>query len=241
MKRKKKEEVKPLYFLGGFESSEPDAFHQLDYSYCEPYIREKRVLNVGCWTGNFEKIVNNNSSHCQIMGIDPNLQALRLAKQNNSKSHFIQGDIQRSPFVKNSFDVVTLLAVLEHLPEKSESNALQQIHNTLKEGGRLILTTPNSQWLGNILDVPHWLTGHRHYKIKVLEQMLQEEGFEIERAELRGRTISEFANFLFYPFKYFLRINLFKLKITEKLFKRDYEGPGFRMIYIIARKKSVTQ
>jgi len=48
------------------------------------------------------------------------------------------------PFEASFFDVVTLLAVAEHLKSASLSNLLKEIHRTLKPGGRVIITTPSA-------------------------------------------------------------------------------------------------
>ena len=54
------------------------------------------------------------------------------------------------PFKSSSFDVVTMLAVLEHLEPLNLRRLIDEIHRTLKPGGKLILTTP-SRWTDPIL------------------------------------------------------------------------------------------
>lgn len=46
------------------------------------------------------------------------------------------------PFKDDSFDAVTMLAVLEHLPPRSVPDLIADIHRVLKPGGVLLLTTP---------------------------------------------------------------------------------------------------
>jgi len=48
--------------------------------------------------------------------------------------------IQHAPFEPNTFDVVTCVSVLEHIPR--DSDALRFIWATLKSGGILVLTVP---------------------------------------------------------------------------------------------------
>lgn len=230
----KQKEVKPLFFLKGFESSEPDVFHKVDYAFMKEELRGKLVLNAGCWTGNFETLIPDN--HCRMVGLDINEYALGVAKRSSPKKHFVRGDILRFPLKENAFDVVTFFATLEHIPDHTEVPVMTQLGKMLKPGGKLILTTPHSYWLGNILDVPHWLTNHRHYKLKQIEGFARAAGFEVERLELRGRFWSELANFMFYPCKFILRINVFRLGFVQKLIQKEYQRSGYRMIYLVARK-----
>lgn len=231
----KNKEVKPLFFLKGFESNQPDVFHKVDYDFMREELRGKLVLNAGCWTGNFETLIPGN--HCRLIGLDINEQALKIARRGSPDKHFVRGDILRFPFREGRFDVVTFFATLEHIPDRTEIPVLTELGKMLRPGGKLVLTTPHSYWLGNILDVPHWLTNHRHYRLKEIKHFARAAGFEVERLELRGRFWSELANFMFYPCKFFLRINVFRLGFVQKLIQREYQKPGYRMIYLVARKK----
>lgn len=228
-------EVKPLFFLKGFESSLPDVFHMVDFNFMQQELKGKLVLNAGCWTGNFETLIPKE--FCRMIGLDINEKALTIAKGSNPNKHFIRGDILNFPCKENVFDVITFFATLEHIPDNTEIKVLKKLSKMLKPGGKIILTTPHSYWLGNILDVPHWLTNHRHYKLDDIRRFSKEAGFEIEKLELRGRFWSELANFFFYPCKFILRINLFRVNFVKKMIYEEYQKNGCRMIYLVARKK----
>ena len=53
------------------------------------------------------------------------------------------------PFKGNAFDVVTLFEVIEHIPVTSLKDVMKEIKRVLKEGGMLIVTTPNPRNLRN--------------------------------------------------------------------------------------------
>lgn len=55
---------------------------------------------------------------------------------------FKLGDIQKIPFKDKSFDVITVIEVIEHV--KDPNKALDELHRVLKKGGVIILTTPNN-------------------------------------------------------------------------------------------------
>jgi SAM-dependent methyltransferase len=54
------------------------------------------------------------------------------------------------PFEPDYFDVVTMLAVAEHLNPASLERLLQEAHRTLRPGGHLIITTP-AAWSDGLL------------------------------------------------------------------------------------------
>jgi SAM-dependent methyltransferase len=56
----------------------------------------------------------------------------------------------RLPMADASFDVVTMLAVFEHIATERLPALLTEVHRVLRGGGRLVLTTP-AGWTGPIL------------------------------------------------------------------------------------------
>jgi len=101
------------------------------------FLEEKILLDIGCGTGQFLKIAQQNN--WTVFGIEPNEKARSIAnkKTNNSVS-----DIEKlSNFKPQSFDVITLWHVLEHLPRLEEHISI--LKSLLKSNGTLIITVPN--------------------------------------------------------------------------------------------------
>ena len=101
------------------------------------FSEEKMLLDIGCGTGEFLKIAQQNN--WTVFGIEPNEKARSIAnkKTNNSVS-----DIEKlSNFKPQSFDVITLWHVLEHLPRLEEHISI--LKSLLKSNGTLIITVPN--------------------------------------------------------------------------------------------------
>lgn len=97
----------------------------------------KRLLDVGCGTGDFLLTAKNNG--WDIKGIEPNPQAREIA---NSKTKNAVSNIEGLlDLEKHSFDVITLWHVLEHLPNLEEH--IQLFQSLLKPNGRLIIAVPN--------------------------------------------------------------------------------------------------
>ena len=101
------------------------------------FSEEKMLLDIGCGTGEFLKIAQQNN--WTVFGIEPNEKARSIAnkKTNNSVS-----DIEElSNFKPQSFDVITLWHVLEHLPRLEEHVSI--LKSLLKSNGTLIIAVPN--------------------------------------------------------------------------------------------------
>ncbi|APY10984.1 methyltransferase [Seonamhaeicola sp. S2-3] len=97
----------------------------------------KSLLDFGCGTGDFLQTAQKNS--WLVTGIEPNEDARNIANKKTNNSVF-----NSEAFFKlkeNTFDVITLWHVLEHLPNLEEHvNILKKL---LKPNGVLIIAVPN--------------------------------------------------------------------------------------------------
>lgn len=100
-------------------------------------LNGKQLLDIGCGTGDFLKIAQENNWN--ISGIEPNPEARALANNKTINSVFDVDELSRLP--KDHFDVITLWHVLEHLPKLE--NHLSIFESLLKSNGRLVIAVPN--------------------------------------------------------------------------------------------------
>lgn len=108
-------------------------------------LREGRILDIGC--GSFPYFLSHTSFK-EKFAIDQ----LPL-KLESTGIRWHQLDLNKEPqlpFDKGYFDVITLLAVAEHLDPASLEQLLKEAHRTLRPGGRVIITTP-SAWSDGLL------------------------------------------------------------------------------------------
>ena len=92
------------------------------------------LLDIGAGTGDFLKLAKDNG--WDVKGVEPNAGASNLAKQKNLE---IYESIEK--LSGQTFNVVTLWHVLEHLPDLEA--VIQKIEALIKPGGTLIVAVPN--------------------------------------------------------------------------------------------------
>jgi SAM-dependent methyltransferase len=93
------------------------------------------ILDVGCGNGAF---LNSLPSSYITIGTDLSQEALRYARVK-----VVRSDISALPFPDRSFDLVTCLEVLEHLPHKAFTDTLDQIARITRK--YVIISVPNNQ------------------------------------------------------------------------------------------------
>lgn len=96
------------------------------------------LLDVGCGEGLFLKLAQKNGWH--ISGSELSPYASKYATD-TLKTDIFCGDFIEAEFVDNSFDVVTLWHVLEHVEDPK--NYLKEIHRILKPKGLMVIAVPN--------------------------------------------------------------------------------------------------
>jgi len=103
--------------------------------------KKNRVLDIGC--GTFPYFLSSSDAK-EKYGMDPSVN-LTLFKDNAKSNIFLTKTTvgkQRLPFKDNFFDVITMLAVFEHIDHDKLSYVLKEIRRTLRPGGIFIITTP---------------------------------------------------------------------------------------------------
>ena len=102
--------------------------------------KKNRVLDIGC--GTFPYFLLSSDAK-ERYGMDPSVD-LALLKKNNKNIFLKKMAVgkNRLPFEDNFFDVITMLAVFEHIDHDKLSYVLKEVKRTLKKDGIFIITTP---------------------------------------------------------------------------------------------------
>lgn len=167
-----------------------------------------KLLDIGCGDGAFALKCLNRID--EVNGVDiSNIRiqrALEKAEQQKKadRAHFLQIDVDEGlPFEDQSFDIVTCVAVLEHVFDPLF--VLNEVHRVLRTQGTFIVEIPNFGWL------PYRLTlltgqlpetssldefglggGHLHnFTLSCIQNLLRLRSFEI----LNTSTSGIFAGF----------------------------------------------
>ena len=137
----------------------------------ERYIpQDAEIIEIGAGTGAVSRhLIENNY---EVAVADIHLRGLKYAQTYGiTKCHKL--DIYQMPF-EDEFDAVCLFDVIEHLD--NEAFALKNIHDSVKEQGRIVVTVPAHQWLWSRDDA---IAGHkRRYTRKSLMESIESAGFE---------------------------------------------------------------
>ena len=126
-------------------------------------LRSGRLLDIGCGTYPFFLV---HTDFREKVGLDHVVQ-----KIDDDSMTLITYDLNRETtlvFEDNFFDVVTMLAVFEHIEPDRLSGVLYEVHRVLKPGGLYILTTP-AKWIDELLRImaklrlvsPHEIEDHK--------------------------------------------------------------------------------
>lgn len=104
------------------------------------------LLDVGCNVGAWLADCAALYPCARLAGVDINETALRIARAPQSSVEWLRAGAESLPFQDSTFQYVTCIETLEHLPAGLRAAALREIWRVLKPGGRLILTVPHAGW-----------------------------------------------------------------------------------------------
>lgn len=146
---------------------------------------DAKILEIGCGTGgNLQMLAK--FGELSALEMDSNARSIASNKTNNRydiRAGYCPNEI---PFSEQSFDLICMFDVLEHIDQDTET--LLAIKKLLKKKGRMLITVPAYQWLWGSHD--EFLHHKRRYSASQLEE-------KVVNSELNLEKISYFNTFLF--------------------------------------------
>ena len=156
------------------------------YLLISQHAHRKRVLDIG--SGSFYGVALIAENARRVVGIESSRAAVKMAKSFWGKTiniECLQGkDLSE---VRESFQMITIINVIEHMPEKDALTLLQAAAGKLEKGGRLFLSTPRnrSQVRSGQLENPDHV---KEYNDESLEDLVRKADFKIEKKYIQTMT-----------------------------------------------------
>jgi ubiquinone/menaquinone biosynthesis C-methylase UbiE len=162
-------------------------------AYLDRYVglgQGRRVLDVGCGAAN---MTHHLRHYGDVIGVDSNPKPLEIARERGLEAY--QGSADDLPFEDGTFDLVTLLDTVEHVP--AEETVFEECRRVLRgpdassqrAGGRLLVTVPAFMFLWSQNDVINM--HQRRYTVPELTTKLERHGFRLLRIS--------YNNFFVFP------------------------------------------
>ena len=164
----------------------------------------QRLLEIGCGAGT-NLTMAQPSFDCT--GVEPDSQLRECAARNTGMA-ILDGALPNDlPQFANTFNVVLLLDVLEHVEQDCE--ALVTIRSLLSESGMLVINVPAFPCLWSVHDEVN--QHYRRYRLATLAKVIEDAGLHLDKIRYWG-------SFLF-PIAYMQR----KLFVGRKGEANDYQ------------------
>ena len=208
------------------------------------------LLDIGCGAGFFLNSAKERGWNCHGLEILP--EYIKYAKENFALENIrLESLDEPLTYDKNTFDVITLWDLIEHL--RNPLKSLKQINRVMKPGGLLVMWTPNVK--NAVLLKGNWV-GYKNlqhlyfFSVDSLNTMLGKAGFKIVFSKTNKAKKGLLESKGFNPFDKSTKPN----KLIERFLqsaKRDikntlspltYLGPLFDItgygfnLYLIASK-----
>lgn len=117
-----------------------------DLVYFTPFIKDGQdVLDLGCGNGRLIELLGEK--HINYTGVDISSNLIYEAKKReynkNINVEFKVNDILNIDIPEKKYDLIILVAVLQHIPKAFHKEIIVKIHKSLKDNGVLLMTNWN--------------------------------------------------------------------------------------------------
>jgi 2-polyprenyl-3-methyl-5-hydroxy-6-metoxy-1,4-benzoquinol methylase len=140
-------------------------------------FQKGKILDIGAGTGEFLAVAKNDG--WQTMGVEPSVKAKAIAKSKGVS--FVE---QTSELENQSFDVISMWHVLEHVPDLDKQ--IKELKRLLKPTGTLIIAVPNFKsfdakhygkfWAAFDVPIHFW-----HFSKTAIKMLFEKEEMKLEK------------------------------------------------------------
>lgn len=168
------------------------------------HLENPKILDIGCGTG---KNMDELQKLGTVYGLDRSSKALKFCRKRGLKL-LTKGTAEKTNLETNSFDIITILDVLEHTDDQE---TLIEMRRILKKDGIIILTVPAFPWLWSKWD--EVLHHKRRYTVNTLKEILVANNFHPVK-------MTYLYSFLILPL---LIIRKIKQNISKDFYESDFK------------------
>jgi SAM-dependent methyltransferase len=202
---------------------------------------------VGCNTGSLLHAAAGFHPSLKLSGVDVNPAAVAAAGKwmPHADIRLVRGSAL--PFADESFDCVTCIEVIEHIPSSERKRSLSEMCRVLAPGGRLVVRCPHAG-LFAFLDAANfryrfpWLyrnvigrgrrdqaypggsaevVWHQHFSVDELRSLMPDE-LELEHVRFGGLFLFPLSDLLRWPFYRAERTENFIVRALAGIAEMDY-------------------
>ena len=185
-------------------------------------------LDVGCQDGKLTEAISNKTG-IEFYGVEPEIKQV---ERSSGKVKIIQGFANKLPFSESTFDIVTIISVLEHIPADELLVSYYEIFRVLKPGGYCFGQIPNMNFpieVHSHLPLQQFLprmVGDRYLRIFSRGRLRKSEWYRISKNSVRRAAFEVgFKEMTILPYlypKYVFPKRLYLFYPALKVFPLDY-------------------
>ena len=134
----------------------------------QDFSGQATLLDCACGSGYGAELLKGHTSY---IGVDVSSEAIDFARKNYGEyGEFCLCDGLRLPFSDGAFEIISSLETIEHLPKNDHCHFISELLRVLKPGGRIIITSPNRNYLyKKHLKRRGWHNPYHHYEYELKE------------------------------------------------------------------------
>jgi len=133
------------------ETPSDKRFNEMEMNFILSKLKpEDEVLDLGCGTGRFTVPMAERVQRVTGLDLCPAMieKAREKTSQRGLRVEFKEGDMTNLQFADKSFDVVTSMVALMHIPLDQRQAVFSEAARVLKPGGRMIINVKNTAFEG---------------------------------------------------------------------------------------------
>jgi len=161
----------------------------------------ERVLDIGCGTGELERLLRGRYPLATLVGVDVTPQMLAVAQEkfrDDAKATFLLAPADSLPFAPAEFDAVVSCNMLHHV--RSVDGLLRECARVLRPGGRLVLV----DWCRDA-----WHCRLAHYWLRLVKRSyvkMYRAAEVVELAAPLGLAVEDVSRFFVPPYFGMMRV-----------------------------------